>query len=159
MKHKPGETPDGYYPLVTSPYRRYLYDIAKATPHRVPTERQHEAIARMRAALVQKYTYRGCGVFDGSHGQSGSGVTDGYCAACWREIRHRRRQAAICAWAKAYLAGGDFIVLDSESAGLDDSIDEFIELALVHSSGMVLFSSLSNRRIQSGETLRRTFME
>ena len=84
MKLKPGEPPDGYYPLVKSPSRRFLYDITKATPHRIPTERQREAETSMRAALVTTDTCRGCGTYDGSHGQSRSGVTDGYCAACWR---------------------------------------------------------------------------
>jgi hypothetical protein len=54
MKLKPGEQPDGYYSLVKAPYRRFLYDIRKATPRRVPTERQREAISKMRAALVEK---------------------------------------------------------------------------------------------------------
>jgi len=115
MKLKPSNNPDGYYPLVKSPSRRFLYDIGKATPRRVPTERQRGAIAKMRAALVQTDTCRSCGTYDSSHGQSRSGVSDGYCAACWREIRHRRRQAAICAWAKTYLDEGNFVVLDSDS--------------------------------------------
>jgi DNA polymerase-3 subunit epsilon len=95
----------------------------------------------MRAALVEKYTCQGCGSYDRSHGQSRSGVRGGYCPDCWRELRHRRRQARVCAWAKAYLQAGDFIVLDSETTGLGDE-DEVIELALVHWSGTVLFSSL-----------------
>jgi DNA polymerase III epsilon subunit-like protein len=134
MHLKPGPEPDGYYPLVKAPYHRSLYDITKAAPRRVPTDKQREAIIQMRAALVQAYTCRGCGFYDGSHGRSRSGVRHGYCAACRHEIRHRDRQASICAWAKAYLDHGDFIVLGSE--------DEVIELALVHSSGAVLFSSL-----------------
>src|SRR5579875_209184 len=141
MKLKPGEQPDGYYPLLTAPYRRFLYDIRKATPRRVPTARQREAIAKMRLALVKTYTCQGCGYFDASHGRSRSGVRAGYCPACWHELRHRRRQARVCAWAKAYLQAGDFVVLDSETTGLGDR-DEVIELALVHSSGTVLFSSL-----------------
>ncbi len=141
MHLKPPDEPDGYYSLVKSPYRRLLYDITKAMPRRVPTERQRAAISKMRAALVEKYTCQGCGRYDASHGQSRSGVVGGYCAACWRELRRRRRQARVCAWAKAYLEAGDFIVLDSETTGLS-SADEVIELALVHSSGTVLFSSL-----------------
>jgi hypothetical protein len=38
-KLKPAAEPDGYYPLVKSPYHHYLYDIAKATPRRIPTVR------------------------------------------------------------------------------------------------------------------------
>ncbi|MGB8343328.1 MAG: hypothetical protein WCD86_00505 [Ktedonobacteraceae bacterium] len=109
MKLKPGEPPDGSYPLVKAPYRRILYDISKATPRRVPTERQREAETSMRAALVTTDTRGGCGTYDGSHGQSRFGVTDGYCAACWREILHRQRQAAICAWAKTYLDCSEFL--------------------------------------------------
>lgn len=141
MHLKPAEESDGYYPLVKLPYRRFLYDSTKAAPRRVPTDKQREAITKMRAALRQQYTCRGCGVFDGSHGRSRSGVMNGYCGKCWREIRHRARQADVCAWAKAYLSNREFVVLDSETTGLG-SEDEVIELALVHSSGAVLFSSL-----------------
>jgi uncharacterized protein YprB with RNaseH-like and TPR domain len=140
MHLKPGPEPDGYYSLVKSPYRRFLYDITKATSRRVPTEKQREAITKMRAALRQEYTCRGCGRFDGNHGRSRSGVMNGYCGNCWREIHHRTRQADVCSWAKAYLDHGDFIVLDSETTGLGNE-DEVIELALIHSSGTILFSS------------------
>jgi hypothetical protein len=33
MKLTPATESDGYYPLAKSPYHRYLYDIAKATPY------------------------------------------------------------------------------------------------------------------------------
>ncbi len=141
MKLKPGEQPDGYYPLIKAPYHRFLYDINKATPRRVPTERQREAIAKMRVALVETYTCRGCGYSDRSHGRSRFGVRGGYCPHCWQQLRHRRRQARVCAWARAYLQAGDFVVLDSETTGLGDE-DEVLELALVHASGAILFSSL-----------------
>lgn len=96
----------------------------------------------MRAALVQAYTCQECGTYDGSHGHSRYGVRQSYCTDCWREIRHRKRQAQICAWAKAYLEAGGFLVLATETTGLSSARDEVIELALVHSSGAVLFSSL-----------------
>ncbi len=70
MRLKPDEQPDGYYPLIKAPYHRFLYDINKATPRRVPTERQREAIAKMRVALVETYTCQGCGFSDASHGRS-----------------------------------------------------------------------------------------
>jgi rubredoxin len=97
MKLKPAAEPDGYYPLVKSPYHHYLYDIAKATPRRIPTVRQHEAFSKMRAALVSTYTCQGCGFYDARHGRSRSGVSRYNCAACQHEIRHRKRQVAICA--------------------------------------------------------------
>lgn len=52
MHLKPDAEPDGYYPLMKAPYLRYLYDITKAAPRRVPTERQRGAITKMRAALA-----------------------------------------------------------------------------------------------------------
>lgn len=85
MHLKATDQPDGYYPLVKAPYHRYLYDSRKATPRRVPTEKQHEAIAKMQAALRETYTCQGCGRYDSSHGRSRFGVRHGYCAACRRE--------------------------------------------------------------------------
>jgi DNA polymerase III epsilon subunit-like protein len=52
------------------------------------------------------------------------------------------RQANVCAWAHRYLhQNNTWAVLDTETTGLTHR-DEVIELALVDSSGAVLFSSL-----------------
>lgn len=144
MKLKPVAGPAGCYFIRKSPYQRYLYDIHTSVPRRVPTERQREAIRKMRAALVETYTCRMCGYYDRSHGQDKHAprLLMGYCPSCRWEIRQQEKQIDICAWAHGYVEKlGSWIVLDTETTGLGAD-DEVIELAIVSSSGAVLFSSL-----------------
>jgi hypothetical protein len=61
MKPRDREQPDETSFIRTSPYRRWLYSTEHATPRRVPTELQRQAIARMREGLVLAYTCQLCG--------------------------------------------------------------------------------------------------
>src|SRR5262245_2362248 len=89
LKRWPGcrSEPDGAYFVRKSPYRRYLYSFASSRPWRVPTERQREAIAKMRLGLADHYTCRRCGWYDSSHGKDryASRLEDSWCGACWQE--------------------------------------------------------------------------
>ncbi len=101
-----------------------------------------KAIAKMRAALVTTYTCRACGTSDGSHRQSRSGDSQGYCASCWRESVAASDRRASAPGRRHTEERGDHVVLDSETSGLSPARDEVLEHAIIHSSGAVLFSSL-----------------
>jgi DNA polymerase III epsilon subunit-like protein len=151
------EQPDGAYFLRKSPYRRWLYSLADSRPWRVPTPRQVEAIARMRAGLVARYTCQRCGYYDKSHGKSKhvQHVRNGWCDSCWDKYQSVARRKEVCSWARKYLdAPSGFVVIDSETTGLHRGLDEIIELAIVHSSGTVLFNSL----IQPENLAERNFL-
>ncbi len=145
MKRKPINGPAGCYFLMHDPYKRYLYDIHQSIPRRVPSERQREAIRKMRAALVVASTCKRCGFYDRSHGRTKRdlSVKSGYCENCWDEIRQEQREAEACAWAAAYLCfPADILILDTETTGLAAESDEVIELAMITGTGCVLVSSL-----------------
>lgn len=57
-------------------------------------------------------------------------------------MRLNKKQIKICAWASDYINHpGSWVVLDTETTGLGTN-DEVIEIAIVSSSGNILFSSL-----------------
>ncbi|GCE15300.1 3'-5' exonuclease [Tengunoibacter tsumagoiensis] len=143
LKLKPLGEPEGCYFIQKAPYIRYLYNIQMAVPRRVPTDRQREAITKMRAALVQTYTCLRCGFYDSSHGRDKHHyLILGHCPGCRWEIQQKERQVEACLWAAEYIKKtSTWVVLDSETTGLGDS-DEIIELAIVSASGAVVFSSL-----------------
>lgn len=136
--------PDAAYFIRKSPYRRYLYSLATSKPWRTPTERQREAIVKMRVGLIEHYTCKRCGWYDQSHGKKRSvlHLDDGWCGACWQEYHQRQRQADVCQRLAAWTSDPDYVILDCESTGLDYQLDEIVELSIIHSSGATLFNSL-----------------
>ena len=106
-KLKPGGPPVGAYRRMRSPYDYlYFYDINAAQPRRIPTRRQNEAIAKMRAALVTKHTCERCHMYDHTHGRSLvrvislriEGEEKRYCTWCrntliWQHDRQALEQA------------------------------------------------------------------
>jgi DNA polymerase III epsilon subunit-like protein len=147
MKPLNREEPQGCYFLRKSPYRRWLYHVDQSVHRRVPTGPQREAIAKMRAGLVRRYTCAHCGYYDYTHGQGRYKTkvdrVSLLCDSCERLKYRREKQALVAQWAHDYLEMVEFVVVDSETTGLNEyKGDEIIELAIVHSSGVVLFSSL-----------------
>ena len=141
------EEPQGCSFLRKSPYRRWLYHIDQSVHRRAPTALQREGIAKMRAGLVARYTCEHCGDSDYTHGQGRYEKKvdrySGLCDACERLKYRREKQALVAEWAHEHLEMADFVVVDSETTGLNEyKEDEIIELAIVHSSGAILFSSL-----------------
>lgn len=138
--------PDGAYFIRKSPYRRYLYSLEQSRPWRVPSPHQQEAIQRMRAGLVQHYTCQRCGYYDKSHGKDkwATRMSRGWCAACWNKYHQEYRQREVCKRLHAFVedGAGEYLILDSETTGLDFNLDEIVELSILHSSGAMLFSSL-----------------
>jgi DNA polymerase III epsilon subunit-like protein len=136
--------PDGAYFIRKSPYRRYLYSLEQSRPWHVPTLRQQEAIEKMRAGLIQRYTCQRCEYYDKSHGKDkwATHVSRGWCAACWNRWNQEYRQREVCKRLHAFVGEGDYLILDSETTGLDFHLDEIVELTILHSSGTTLFSSL-----------------
>lgn len=136
--------PDGAYFIRKSPYRRYLYSLEQSRPWRVPTLRQQEAIQKMRTGLIQHYTCQRCGYYDASQGKNkwATHVNRGWCGDCWEAWQYQGRQLQVYKRLADWVGKGEFIVLDSETTGLDFEEDEILELSIVHSSGVVLFNSL-----------------
>lgn len=148
MKLKPldRDKPDGCYLIRKRPYVRYLYSKSAAVPKRAMSEKQQEAMRKAHEALRQKYTCVRCGHYDRSQGKGAYGVhirQDGLCEDCNRLKVRQLKKASIAEWAHEYINAGEFIVLDSETTGLNLEAydDEIIELAIISSSGEVLFSS------------------
>lgn len=141
--------PDGAYFVRKSPYRRYLYSLAASRSWRVPTERQREAIAKMRIGLVEHYTCQRCGWYDSSHGKDryASRLYDGWCRDCWQEYHQRQRQIEVCRRLAEWAADPGYVIVGCESTGLDYQLDEIVELSIIHSS----FAARSRRIIVFGE--------
>src|SRR5262249_38773527 len=106
MKPLDREEPQGCYFLRKSPYRRWLYHVEKSVHRRVPTALQREAIEKMRAGLVARYTCAHCGYYDQAHGQGRYRKrvdrSSGLCDDCDRLKYRREKQAQVCAWAHEY---------------------------------------------------------
>lgn len=146
MKRWPAErsSPDGAYFIRKSPYRRYLYSLEQSRPWRVPSPGQRGAIAKMRLGLVARYTCQRCGYYDKSQGKSrwAMEVDRGWCASCWNRYHQAYRQQEVCQRLHTFVEGGEYIIVDSETTGLDIDLDEIVELSILHSSGTVLLNSL-----------------
>lgn len=161
QKLKPAnlEQPNGCYFRLKGKEYIYLYRIDQAQPRRTPTEKQHEAITKMRAGLKRAYTCERCGWYDQSHGQiprryrdnqisilKVSGEQHRYCEDCreyliWvhdrHVIEHNMRVTLESEIAPA------FLVLDTETTGLpDQEAFQVVEIAAVDKTGAVVFHSL-----------------
>ncbi len=152
--------PDGCYFRLRDKEYIYLYRIDQALPRRTPTEKQREAIAKMREGLKRAYTCERCGWYDETHGQlrgrhyrysqistlKVGNEEKRYCEECreyliWvydrHVIEHNMR-----VWLESESAP-PFLVLDTETTGLpDQAAFQVVEVAAVDKTGAVVFHSL-----------------
>lgn len=158
--------PDGCYFRLRDKEYINLYKIAEAQPRRTPTEKQREAIEKMRAALKKKYTCERCGRYDDSHGQArhnrmGTLMVNGQeqrlCKECrnyliWVYDRHVIEHNM-----RVMLESDEpFLVLDTETTGLPDSWGfQVVEVAAVDKTGAVVFHSLVKPDIPMPEDASR----
>jgi DNA polymerase III epsilon subunit-like protein len=108
------------------------------------SDRQQEAVAKMREGLIRRYTCQRCGYYDPSHGKQkyAKEIRQRWCVDCWFDYERYELKIEQSAWARKYREQGSFVVLDSETTGLELS-DEVIELGIVDGhTGVVLFNSL-----------------
>ena len=156
QKLKPAKPVGCYFRLKGKKYI-YLYKIEDAQPRRVPTERQREAIEKMRATLVSMHTCERCGWHDYSHGQGNwqtrvttlrvSGQERRYCEDCrryiiWSHDRHVIEQN-MAVWVVESSEVPPFVMLATSTVGLSDHpAFQVVEVAAVNRDGMVVFHSL-----------------
>ncbi|GCE32210.1 hypothetical protein KDA_76940 [Dictyobacter alpinus] len=161
-KLKAVEPPTGCYFRLKDKQYIYLYEIAKAQPRRIPTEKQRETIVKMQAGLKRAYTCERCGWYDDTHGQQrryrGRGISiikEGepgleqerrYCDDCreyliWVYDRHvtEHNMRVLLESQKE----PPFLVIDTETVGLPDHpAFQVVEIAAVDKAGDVIFHSL-----------------
>jgi DNA polymerase-3 subunit epsilon len=160
LKPTDPQKPDGCYFRLKGKEYIYLYRIDQALPRRTPTEKQREAIAKMRAALKATYTCQRCGWYDDSHGKlrgrhyrhlqiSTLKVGDEeqrLCEECreyliWCHDRHVIEHNM-----RVWLESQDappFLVLDTETVGLPKhEAFQVVEIAAIDKAGTIIFHSL-----------------
>lgn len=134
---KPGGEPEG---KITTGYGTWsLYDIGKAVPKRVMSEKQRAALEKARVEAEKRRCCDECGhqvLLPGEKRRSERLLCDWCEQRRW--IDHARRDAARDA--AAWLEGG-CVILDTETTGLDEEA-EIVEIAIVNQAGEVLLDRL-----------------
>ncbi len=150
------EEPAGCYFRTKGNEYIYLYKIEEAQPRRTPSAAQQAAIAKMRAALVKKYTCERCGWYDDTHGQlrgryyhistlKVNGEEKRYCGECWEYLIWLHDRHVIEHNMRVWLESekSPFLVVDTETTGLpEDEGFQMVEVAAVDKTGAVVFHSL-----------------
>jgi len=112
-----------------------LYDLAAAIDKRPPTEAQLAAIAKARAAAETASQCAHCGarIYKRGKQRRYSHVDGWICAACFARSEHRSD-------AQRLLAGG-FVVLDTETTGLDSEA-QIVSIGIIDHTGAVLLDTM-----------------
>jgi DNA polymerase III epsilon subunit-like protein len=130
--------PQGAFPSRTDWY--WLYSEAQTTPMREASLAQREVLERGRR------TQRTC-VQCGRTYESAALLDDRVCFDCILqagarevEVRNAKARAHASAWARQLLAAADWVMLDTETTGLEEA--EIVEIAVVAPDGEVLLNTL-----------------
>jgi DNA polymerase III subunit epsilon len=134
LKPAPGQQPVARKSGGYGPYD--LFNLLEAVPLRAATSAQQAALEKARNAPRKADLCPRCG-------ESNQGL-GGVCMPC-REKKQAAQAArdrlAAGQWARDLLAGADFVVLDSETTGLEAG-DQVLQLGIVDVQGSVLMETL-----------------
>lgn len=139
----------GQKPVAIKTSRHYrtpdyeLYDVATAVPKKEMSPSQQAALQKAQDASLAARTCQGCGFVE-ELGRPYRGkwyVKNGHCPACRHLNRIEQAREGAAMWAKQLLDAGDFVILDTETTGLEG---ELVEVAVIDAAGQTLF----NRRLR-----------
>jgi DNA polymerase III epsilon subunit-like protein len=135
-----GALPSGVVPQRDKGYWYYLYAEEQTVPMREPSQAQRTVLERGRTTQL---TCKRCGrVCEHKSSLNRNRI----CYVCIDEARYKREQARdkvahaeATAFARELLAADDWVLIDTETTGLDDP--EIIEIAVVAPDGTTLFET------------------
>lgn len=117
----------------------YLYDRNEAVAKRpVTSQAQKDVLAAGRAKGLAARTCRWCGQVKQHKAYLNE---DGHCEDCEFAVWLNKRHKEAAAWFKDLAGRDDWLILDTETTGLDES-DEIVQAAVVDAAGQVLLDSL-----------------
>jgi DNA polymerase III subunit epsilon len=142
LKPAPGQRPAARKTGGFGPFD--LYDIEQTVPRRAPTAAQLQALEKARAAREQAGYDR---LFGRRCEGCGKWQYDRLCIDCHRQAAdeaataRRNDRTDASQWAAALIAGGDFVVLDTETTGLEWNA-QVVQIAVVDPEGNALMETL-----------------
>lgn len=135
MKPAPDQQPVArvHYKLYRKQKTADLYDMHQAQQKRPPTPAQLVALEKGRKTALENRTCQGCGqtVVSG-------GLKDGYCRECRLLVQGHKWAKE---WAGELVGQTDWVVLDTETTGLDNRA-EIVQIGIVGHDGRELYGRL-----------------